>query len=954
MTFTHRQTWGERWHHPTMTAVLDTLPFGVVLATNDGSIIWSNLEGARLLGRPQASLAGRSFPDLWATLTDSDAALMRERLKSVATSREPTPAAKVRLRIGVATGIPVEWTCHVFDWPDQSLPPGLTISLRDLSREEELEFERDRLAAIAEEAPLPIVELDREGNMLYANPAMTTWLAALGYRDDGTPCVLPEQLPQKVSQCLGGGEPLQGLDVSLPEAAFTWTLCPVKTHGLVRGYGIDVTKIRKAQQELIRAAQELKDANRRLDEALTVAQEAAKAKATFLAMMSHEIRTPMNGVIGMTSLLMETPLTPEQKTYVTTVRQCGESLLRVINDVLEYSKIEAGKLELESLDFDLRSAVEDALAQFAQQAAAKGVELTGLVHANVPIALRGDPARLRQILTNLVGNAVKFTHQGEVSLQVYLEEDSPDEAVIRFDVTDTGIGISPETLAKLFNPFVQGDSSTTRQYGGTGLGLMISKQLIELMGGHISVFSTVGQGSTFRFTTRFAKQTNSSPAILPSEDLAGHRVLIVDSHRWGRHVLHQLTTGWGMIAEVAENADIAMRRFAEAAQRGDSFDLVIVDVAMPGKDGLQLVRELRQLPTARMTQVVLLFPLLQRDITRHTQQVGAADYLQKPIRHNQLQDCVRRALAPARETMPPGQPLPEEHRPQERQAAPALLRPRILIVEDNEINQKLARRMVEKLGYDTCVAHNGQEALDALAHADYDAILMDCQMPVLDGLETTRLIRQREAAPPLANGTGGESETQTIRARQRTGHIPIIAVTANAMKGDREQCLAAGMDDYLAKPIQLETLRSVLHRWVPPPPPFPARVGERAMGGHLDADVVDLAALQTNLGNDQSLIRQLVGLFVDHHQARLTEIKEGLAAGDAETVERAAHTLKGAAGNLCARQAMSAASRIEEMARQGRIEDAKAFYSELESAVLRLVRVLEQHHTETTSFPQAA
>ncbi len=960
MTTTHRFVLHDESHRLPATAVLDNLPFGIALLHGDGSIAWSNIEGARLLGRPQAALAGQSFPEIWATLTNSDASLVLDQLKSVARLRAPTARMTVRLRIGVAGETPVEWTCHAFDHNDCSNTPSLAISLRDLSREEELHSERDRLVAIAAEAPSPIVELDRDGNMLYANPAMTAWLASLGYREDGIPRILPQSLSRLVTQCLRSGEPIHGVEVSLPEASFSWTLCPVMSHGLVRGYGIDTTRIYKAKQELILTAQELRNANHRLDEALTVAQEAAKAKATFLAMMSHEIRTPMNGVIGMTSLLMGTPLSPEQKTYVTTIRQCGESLLHVINEVLEYSKIEAGKLELESIDFNLRDTVEDTLAQFAQQAAAKEIELTGLIHANVPIALRGDPVRLRQVLTNLVGNAIKFTSRGAVSLQVDTEEDSPDDTLVRFEVTDSGIGIPPETQARLFQPFVQGDSSTTRRYGGTGLGLMISKQLVELMDGHISVISSVGQGSTFRFTARFAKQADAPRAIVPSKDLAGRLVLIVDSHETSRTVLQQLTTGWGMMAEVVQDTDTALQRFGEAAERGTPFDLVIVDTTTPGKDGAQLIQALRQRHGQRSGQrlidgatvpVVLLTSVLQHDSAEQAQRIEATVQLQKPIRHDQLQHCLRKALAVTDDPAPlqqavPAEPLPDQKEP----TAHPLVRPRILIVEDNEINQKLVMRMAEKLGYDAHLAKNGQEALDALAERTYDAILMDCQMPVLDGFETTRIIRQREAA--AAADTAAEATHKA--GLHCAGHIPIIAVTANAMKGDREQCLTAGMDDYLAKPIQLETLRSVLSRWAPLSDPSADKAEKQTVMKTSDPEIFDAADLSANLGDDPHLIRQLITLFIDQHQARLAEIKEGLASGEASAVERAAHTVKGAAGNLRARQVASVAGRIEELARHGCLADATAAYLQLERAVLNLVQVLEQYRANIRSFSQAA
>ena len=357
----------------------------------------------------------------------------------------------------------------------------------------------------------------------------------------------------------------------------------------------------------------------------------------------------MNGVIGMTSLLMETSLTTEQQSYAETIRQCGEALLQLINDVLECSKIEAGKLELECLDFNLRTTVEQVLAQFAERAETKGLELTGLVHAAVPTGLKGDPGRLRQILTNLVANAVKFTDKGEVTLQAYLEEDLPDTTVIRFEVTDSGIGINPNTQAKLFRPFVQADSSTTRKYGGTGLGLSISKQLVELMGGQIGVRSTEGQGSTFWCTARLQKQAGSPRAILPTGDLTGKRVLIVDDNESNRLILHHLVSGWGMVDDLAEDAESALHRIAEATQRGVPYDLAILDVIMPGKDGLQLARELQSHPAGSGIRLVVMTSMLQRGHAEQARQAGAMGYLPKPVRHDELRDCLRTVLGLARE-----------------------------------------------------------------------------------------------------------------------------------------------------------------------------------------------------------------------------------------------------------------------------------------------------------------
>jgi signal transduction histidine kinase/CheY-like chemotaxis protein/PAS domain-containing protein len=925
-----------------MTGILDGLPFGVVLLNDRFLIRGINAEGARLLGRHQSTLFGAAFPDIWSALTESDASAVFSRLHAVAETREPMPQTQTRCRLGTADSIPVEWTCQAIAHEGCL---GLIIGLRDRSREEELREERNRLAAIAEETPSPIIELDRHGQVLYANPAMVTWLTTLGYRDDGIPCIVPHNLLRLVAQCLQSGKPVQGLDVCLPEASFSWTFCPVVTHGLVRGYALDITGIHAAQQELRRAADQLQESNRRLDKALADAQESVRAKTAFLATMSHEIRTPMNGVIGMTSLLMETPLSPEQQSYANTIRQCGEALLSLINSVLECSKIEAGKVELEHIDFNLRTAVEDVLAQFAERAETKGLELTGLVHAAVPTALRGDPGRLRQILTNLVGNAVKFTDKGEVTLQAYLERDSPSHALIRFEVADSGIGIPPEVQSKLFSPFVQADSSTTRKYGGTGLGLSISKQLVEMMQGQIGITSAAGHGSTFWCTISFAKQADSPCAILPLGDLDGRRILIVDDNESNRLILHHLVTGWGMLADSAENAADALRQVAEAHVRGISYDLAILDVMMPGKDGLQLAREFHQHPAAAGMRIVVLTSLLQRGHAEQARQAGAMGYLPKPARHDQLRECLRTVLGiarvdaeDARYTDPAPPQLVTRH-----SLADNMPRQRILVVEDNLINQRLAVRMAEKLGYHPDVVGNGKEALAALANEEYVLVLMDCQMPVMDGFEATRLIRERE--------TAARSEQDTPHPSPRTPHIPIIAVTANAMQGDRELCLAAGMDDYLSKPIQLDTLRAVLHRWAAPPstadaPPSAAQSN--------DQGIFDAAQMFHNIGDDHELFAQLVVLFLDRYQAMLAAIKEGLIGADAGAVTHAAHALKGTAGNLCASEVTLAASRLEAVGHLGTLRDAPPIYAHLEMEVLRLVRVLGNYRQGYNTVTKSA
>ncbi|NGZ08367.1 MAG: response regulator [Nitrospira sp. LK70] len=934
--------------------LLEGLPLATVILASDFTVLAVNREGHRLLGPRFSSSTIRSFPSLWSTLTQSDTTTMTAQLNEVLNNRRPTSVTQHLLLRKATRPVPVEWTCAPSMFNGKTV---LIVSIRDLSHELELKQDRDRLVAIAEESPLPMIELDEQMSLLYANPAMLSLLTRFGYSLEGFPNVAPPTLPNIVRGCLATGHVFHDETVVLQEASFSWTFCPVLTHGLVRGYATDMTSVHRTQQALQQSADQLRQSNHRLDQALDEAKESARVKTAFLATVSHELRTPMNGVIGMTSLLMETPLTPEQQSYAETIRQCGEALLQLINDVLECSKIEAGKLELECLNFNLRTTVEQVLAQFAKRAETKGLELTGLVHAAVPMGLKGDPGRLRQILTNLVANAVKFTEKGEVTLQAYLEEDLPDTAVIRFEVTDSGIGINPDTQAKLFRPFVQADSSTTRKYGGTGLGLSISKQLVELMGGQIGVRSTEGQGSTFWCTVRFQKQADSLRAILPTGDLTGKRVLIVDDNESNRLILHHLVSGWGMIDELAEDAESALHRIAEATQRGLSYDLAILDVIMPGKDGLQLARELQSHPAGSGIRLVVMTSMLQRGHAEQARQAGAMGYLPKPVRHDELRDCLRTVLG-----LPDGQASKDAQTcpvvPQlvtRHMVAEHVQHRRILVVEDNMINQKLAVRMVEKLGYKPDVVENGKEALAALTKGDYAAILMDCQMPVMDGFEATRCIREREASVASRDSIDG-SANRSDKVPHSTRHLPIIAVTANAMQGDRERCLAIGMDDYLAKPIKLEELRSTLARWALAPPnvvvpgkqqPIPT-ISDPTRG------IFDPARMYQNIGGDSELFAQLVRLFLDRHQTMLADIRTALADADSITVERMAHSFKGTAGNLCASEVALTAGRLEAVGRLNALHDAPPVYAQLELEVARLVRVLESYRQGYQPITQAA
>ncbi|MDY6970826.1 MAG: response regulator [Thermodesulfobacteriota bacterium] len=695
-------------------------------------------------------------------------------------------------------------------------------------------------------------------------------------------------------------------------------------------FATDITEGIRAKEELQRAKesaeaanQQLVEVNKQLELAIDRANEmamradrASRAKSEFLANMSHEIRTPMNGVIGMTGLLLDTDLNSEQREYTETICASANSLIQIINNVLDLSKIEAGRMELEIIDFDLRTAIKNVYDMLAPKASEKGLELSCVVHPEIPSWLKGDPGKLRQILVNLMGNSVKFTDEGRIVTRVSPERETDTHVTVQFTVTDTGIGIPVDRQGCLFKSFSQVDISTTRLYGGTGLGLAISKQLVEMMGGQIGIERKEGKGSTFWFTASFEKQQLQKEAPQPLIcDMRGKRILAVDENPAIREILCAHLASWDCRYRAAAGAQEALSMLAHAVEAGDPFHLVIVEQVMQGMDGEAFGRAIKSDPTLKDTLLVMLASGGQRGDAARTKEIGFAAYLTRPTSRSQLFDCLATVLGG-----PPGQigdgwkpTFVTRHTLVEAQKR----RVRILVAEDNEINRKLALSLLEKLGYRVDTVSNGREAVKALEMLAYDIVLMDVRMPEMDGLEATSVIRNEQSGV-------------------RNHRVPIIAVTADAMSGDKERFIDAGMDDYISKPIESRELLDVIERHLAGRHPGQDTAADETTfaenkTGSDRKDIFDRDELMRRVGGDEQLLKELLSKSLQYIPAQLRGLRHAMEGNDLILAGDCAHAIKGISANLAAHALRKVAYEMELAGRDRDLNSARTLANKLEN-----------------------
>ncbi|HSH76531.1 MAG TPA: response regulator [Longimicrobiales bacterium] len=899
--------------------------FGLI-CTHDlrGTIRWVSPAVETLLGYPPSAMVGRSLGDF---LARPD--VLASYLESIAERRQHRGCIDALTRDGELRFLKFH---NVIVEPAEGDPYVLGHA-QDVTElilaERELQATRSRISEDAERFFQGSVDLlcvaSLEGYFTRLNPQ---WEIVLGHPTEellARPLldfVHPANVEETARELAKLGEGVRTVRFEnrccRADGSYVWLQWSATTYGdegVVYASARDVSRLKLREEELTRARLEADGAN--------------KAKGEFLANVSHEIRTPINGIIGMTELALDTPLTDQQREYLHMVQSSALALLDVINGVLDFSKIEAGKLQIEAIDFTLRDTLTGALKPLALVAEKKGIELLYDEGRDVPERLRGDPGRLRQVLVNLVGNAVKFTESGEVDLTTTKVRDLDDGLELRFEVRDTGTGIPAAELEHVFEAFSQADGSTGRRFGGTGLGLSIASGIVETMGGRIEVESEEGAGSTFAFHLPFGYgQEVLRPPGLPARELRGRRVLVVDDNATNRRIMRGFLGRMELeVADVPSGVE-ALEHLDRALRAEEPFEMVVLDIQMPNLDGFEVAGRIRADERFADLVLVAVTAVGRPGDGALCEQLGISSYLLKPLTPTELRDAIHLTLGQD-DDGPRPQQLVTRH--SLREAWQSL---RVLLAEDNRVNQKLAVHILESLGHEVTVADNGREALDLLESAEFDLILMDIQMPEMGGIEATRLIRERE---------------------ERSGrHVPIVALTAHAREGDRERFLEAGMDEYISKPIGQEQLREVVGslgalaaRGRRPRPSHGEGTADSSAGastqrapdsGSGSPLPFDRDALMERVDFDPELLRTLVGVFKADSPLRLGEIEEALLAEDTGALATTAHTMKGALSVFGAEPARSLAEQLEDLGRQGRLDDVRELYARLGDAI-----VLAQH-----------
>jgi PAS domain S-box-containing protein len=940
-------------------AILDNALDGIVTIDHQGRIVEFNPAAEKLFGHEREAVLGQALVEL--IVPPALREQQRHRWEQFLATGEGAWIGRRVETVGLrADGqeFPVELAITVLH-PQR--PPLLTAYVRDLSELKQtagrLRHCDARLQAVLDAATqVAIIAMDSQGTITLFNSGAERML---GYKAEE---VIGRHTPELIHAAAEVaayarqlseefGVPLEGF-AGLVERARRgqhdereWTF--VRKDGSSLMVNLAVTAIRDERGQITGYLSIATDVTERRRAALTLqrAKEAAeaanRAKGDFLANMSHEIRTPMNGILGMTQLALDTELTEEQRDYLNMVKDSADSLLTVINDILDFSKIEAGKLDFDPVDFELRDTVADALRSLSLRANAKRLELACHIPTDVPDFLVGDPGRLRQILVNLVGNAIKFTERGEVVVRVRVEAEKEGkegeeplapallqpggDITLHFAVSDTGIGIPPDKLPYIFDPFVQADSSTTRKHGGTGLGLTITGRLVEMMNGRLWAESTPGQGSTFHFTARLKLQDRSPSRLLPRrpDDLQGLPVLVVDDNATNRRILEELLTSWLMKPTLADSARQALTELEATATVHEPFPLVLLDAHMPEQDGFELAAEIRARPHLTIPALMMLSSANRPGDGDRCRALGIGERLIKPIKPSDLLAAILRLLGTDQAPAPPllaqaptnGVVIAVERAEAQPAVPPAAAgTPRVLVAEDNAINQQLVLAVLEKHAYHAVVVTDGAAAVQAVRQEPFDLVLMDVQMPQMNGLEATRAIRAWE--------------------RERGGHVPIVAMTAHAMKGAREECLDAGMDAYLAKPIQMAELFRVMKE-------LTGRDEEPAASNPRPA-VFDPWTLRQRIGDDGELFRELILLLQGDCARMLEQVRAAVEAGDAESVRRTAYLLKISADNFAAAEVVAAAGRLEDLGQGGDLRAARDAYQRLEKSVSRFQAALEE------------